>query len=175
MADQKEQLSDDDTMANGALGEILAADHVLDIIVAARGNEDRLQRLVGLFDAEDTDTRTQAVQTRTAHPLSVPTIVEKPWGREIWYADHEKYAAKVLEVAAGKRLSLQKQATKETTMYLLSGHINLTFGEERFDWEPGKAIHIPAGTVPGIEAIDDSALLEVSTAHTDDIVTPRRG
>ncbi len=39
----------------------------------------------------------------SAHPrpahVAVPKIVEKPWGREIWYAHEERYAGKVLEVS----------------------------------------------------------------------------
>lgn len=103
-------------------------------------------------------------------PLTTPKIVEKPWGREIWYADHEKYAGKVLEVAAGQRLSLQKHAIKEETLYLLSGHVTLTYGEEQFDWQPGQMVHIPTGTVHRFEAVEDSLLLEVSTPHLDDVI-----
>lgn len=103
-------------------------------------------------------------------PLSAPKVVEKPWGREIWYADHEQYAGKVLEVSAGQRLSLQKHAIKEETLYLLSGHVTLTFGTEQFDWRPGMRVHIPTGTVHRFEAVEDSVLLEVSTPHLDDVI-----
>jgi len=113
---------------------------------------------------------TQVMQARAADPLVAPTIVEKPWGREIWYADHDKYAGKVLEVTAGERLSLQKHAIKEETLYLLSGHVRLTYGEEHFDWLPGMCVHIPTGTVHRFEAIDDSVLLEVSTPHLNDVI-----
>ena len=61
-------------------------------------------------------------------PMQTPKIVEKPWGREIWYAHTAHYAGKVLEVTAGQRLSLQKHNIKEETLYLLSG------GGERSDW-----------------------------------------
>ena len=39
-------------------------------------------------------------------------IVDKPWGREVWYAHTPDYAGKLLEVSAGKRLSLQKHEIK---------------------------------------------------------------
>jgi len=103
-------------------------------------------------------------------PLAEPKIVEKPWGREIWFAHTGSYAGKVLEVSAGKRLSLQKHAIKEETLYLLSGHILLTFGDEAFDWWPGMLVHIPTGMVHRFEAIEDSVLLEVSTPHLDDVI-----
>ncbi len=103
-------------------------------------------------------------------PLTAPKTVDKPWGREIWYAHTKDYAGKVLEVTAGKRLSLQKHEIKEETLYLLSGHVRLTFGEEQYDWHPGQLVHIPTDTVHRFEAIEDSVLLEVSTPHLDDVV-----
>lgn len=104
------------------------------------------------------------------NPMVAPKIVEKPWGREIWYAHTNDYAGKVLEVTAGQRLSLQKHEIKEETLYLLSGHVTLTFGTETFDWQPGTLVHVPTGTVHRFEAIEDSVLLEVSTPHLDDVV-----
>src|SRR5437867_1561848 len=103
-------------------------------------------------------------------PLQTPKIVDKPWGREIWYAHTNSYAGKVLEVTKGERLSLQKHHIKEETLYLLSGKVLLTYGDQTYDWQPGHAIHIPPGTVHRFEAIEDSVLLEVSTPHLDDVV-----
>src|SRR5437870_1979468 len=96
-------------------------------------------------------------------PMQIPKIVDKPWGREIWYAHTADYAGKVLEVTAGQRLSLQKHEIKEETLYLLSGKVKLTYGEITYDWEPGKSVHIPPNTVHRFEALEDSVLLEVST------------
>jgi mannose-6-phosphate isomerase len=103
-------------------------------------------------------------------PLRTPKFVEKPWGREIWYAHTAQYAGKVLEVKAGQRLSLQKHNIKEETLYLLSGKVILTFADKRYDWEPGQLVHIPTGTVHRFEAVEDSVLLEVSTPHLEDVV-----
>jgi mannose-6-phosphate isomerase len=109
-------------------------------------------------------------QAAIEKPLQSPKIVEKPWGREIWYAHTTSYAGKVLEVKAGKRLSLQKHQIKEETLYLLSGKVRLTFNEGIYDWEPGQAVHIPPGTVHRFEALEDSMLLEVSTPYLDDVI-----
>lgn len=117
-------------------------------------------------------------------PMYLPKTVEKPWGREIWYADQEKYAGKVLEVKAGARLSLQYHERKTETLYLLSGHVRLVFkrvpdgaeqsvriqDEDVFDWQPGQAVHIPTRTVHRFEAVTDSVLLEVSTPDLTDVV-----
>lgn len=104
------------------------------------------------------------------NPLQAPKVVEKPWGREIWYAHTDHYAGKVLHVTAGHRLSLQKHNIKEETLYLLSGKVTLTYGGETYDWAPGQFVHIPPNTVHRFEAIEDSVLLEVSTPFLEDVV-----
>ena len=116
-------------------------------------------------------------------PLHSPKIVEKPWGREIWYADQSAYAGKILEVKAGQRLSLQYHERKTETLVLLSGRINLVFrplapGEDPttvippapYVWSPGQALHIPSRTIHRFEAVVDSVLLEVSTPDLADVV-----
>ncbi len=103
-------------------------------------------------------------------PLHAPKVVDKPWGREVWYAHTPHYAGKLLEVHAGQRLSLQKHEIKAETLYLLSGRVTLTFGAATYDWRPGEVVDIPTGTVHRFEAIEDSVLLEVSTPHLDDVI-----
>ena len=103
-------------------------------------------------------------------PMQRPKIVEKPWGREIWYAHTGHYAGKVLEVKAGHRLSLQKHEIKEETLFLLSGKVKLTYGKQTYHWEPGHFVHIPPDTIHRFEALEDSVLLEVSTPFLDDVI-----
>ena len=47
--------------------------------------------------------------------------VDKPWGHEVWWAQTEAYAGKLLVVDAGQRLSVQLHREKDETSYLLSG------------------------------------------------------
>jgi mannose-6-phosphate isomerase len=120
-----------------------------------------------------------------AEPTHNPKIVEKPWGREIWYADQAAYAGKILEVKKGCRLSLQYHERKTETLFLLSGKVLLTLralaaGEtpapslvtpaDQSVWLPGRAVHIPARTIHRFEALEDSVLLEVSTPELTDVV-----
>lgn len=120
-----------------------------------------------------------------AEPTHPPKIVEKPWGRELWFADQPAYAGKVLEVKQGKRLSLQYHERKTETLHLLSGKILLTFrpiapGEtpapslvtaaDQHVWLAGQAVHIPPRTIHRFEALEDSVLLEVSTPDLTDVV-----
>ncbi len=74
---------------------------------------------------------------------TAPKIVDKPWGREIWYAHTDRYAGKILEVTAGHLLSLQKHVVKHETLYLLSGRMTFTRNGDTFEWLPGVAIEIP--------------------------------
>lgn len=99
-----------------------------------------------------------------------PKIVDKPWGREVWYAHTDRYAGKVLEVDAGHSLSLQKHRIKHETLYLQSGRMRFTLDDEEFEWRPGEAIEIAPGTVHRMEALEDSVILEVSTPELDDVV-----
>jgi mannose-6-phosphate isomerase len=54
--------------------------------------------------------------------------VDKPWGHEIWWAETEQYAGKLLIVNVGHRLSLQFHREKDETSYLLSGRLRLLQG-----------------------------------------------
>ena len=108
--------------------------------------------------------------TDSQSPSYRPKIVDKPWGREVWYAHSDRDAGKILEVDAGHLLSLQKHLVKHETLYLLSGRMEFTRDGRVFEWTPGTAIEIPPGTVHRMEAVEDSVILEVSTPELDDVV-----
>lgn len=104
-----------------------------------------------------------------------PQHVVKPWGHELWWAETDAYAGKLLHVRAGHRLSLQYHRKKDESSYVLSGRLRLTRGpsvEALADEEigPGFAWRVRPGTVHTIEAIEDSVVLEVSSPHLDDVV-----
>jgi len=99
-----------------------------------------------------------------------PKIVDKPWGREVWYAHTDRYAGKVLEVDAGHTLSLQKHRVKHETLFLQSGRMTFTLEGDVFEWRPGEAIEIPPDTIHRMAALEDSVILEVSTPELDDVV-----
>jgi mannose-6-phosphate isomerase-like protein (cupin superfamily) len=104
-----------------------------------------------------------------------PRRVDKPWGHEIWWANTDLYAGKLLHVDAGHKLSLQLHREKDETSYLLSGRLRLTRGPsadalKEQEIGPGHAWRVEPGTVHTIEAMEDSVVLEVSTPHLDDVV-----
>lgn len=96
--------------------------------------------------------------------------VEKPWGREVWWALSDGYAAKRLEVRAGHALSLQFHEKKHETLYFLSGTVRLRLGDMERTVPPGHVAVVPPGTVHRMEAITDAVIFEVSTPHLDDVV-----
>ncbi|HEV7770521.1 MAG TPA: cupin [Solirubrobacterales bacterium] len=101
--------------------------------------------------------------------------VEKPWGHEIWWAQTDDYAGKLLFVEAGHQLSLQLHREKDETSYLLSGRLRLSQGPSEDELTertvlPGDSWRGGPGTVHTIEAIEDSTVIEVSTPQLDDVV-----
>lgn len=105
----------------------------------------------------------------------LPRRVNKPWGHELWFAQTDRYAGKLLHVDAGQRLSIQYHEEKDETSYLLSGRLLLSQGS---DANSLAATELGAGAVwrnePGqvhtIEALEDSVVVEVSTPELDDVV-----
>jgi mannose-6-phosphate isomerase len=108
-------------------------------------------------------------------PASQPRLVEKPWGHEIWWAQNEHYAGKLLHVKAGHQLSLQMHLEKDETSYLLSGRLRLTHGASADELTteeigPGFSWRVEPGTVHTIEALEDSVVVEASTPQVEDVV-----
>jgi mannose-6-phosphate isomerase-like protein (cupin superfamily) len=105
-----------------------------------------------------------------------PRRVEKPWGWELIWAVTEDYAGKILFVAAGESLSLQFHNLKDESWYVLEGRATLELGkagEAILDEEviaAGEAFRFRPGTVHRVTALEDTRILEVSTAHLDDVV-----
>lgn len=102
--------------------------------------------------------------------VRAPKIVDKPWGREIWYAHEEKYAGKILEVTQGHSLSLQKHERKHETMYLQSGRALYHLNGVDFEMTPGDCLTVRPGDVHRLTALEDLVMLEVSTPELDDVI-----
>lgn len=103
-------------------------------------------------------------------PVRRPKIVDKPWGREIWYAHEERYAGKILEVREGHALSLQKHERKVETMYLQSGRVLYHLNGRDFEMKPGDCLTVRPGDVHRVTALADSVILESSTPELDDLI-----
>ena len=105
-----------------------------------------------------------------------PRRVDKPWGWELIWADADAYVGKVLFVRAGHSLSLQFHREKDESWYVESGKASLELGDVGdavLNTEivgRGACFRYRPGTVHRVTAIEDTTILEVSTAHLDDVV-----
>lgn len=107
--------------------------------------------------------------------MDKPEIKLKPWGREIWFAQTDKYAGKILEVKRGHRYSLQYHEKKSETQYIYSGKVKFTYGTDKENLQdkilnPGDKIDITPYTIHRLEALEDSEIFEVSTPELSDVV-----
>jgi mannose-6-phosphate isomerase len=105
-----------------------------------------------------------------------PRTVDKPWGSELIWGESEHYAGKILFVKAGESLSLQYHEVKDESWYVLEGRAKLELGRagegrvEEVEITVGQAFRFRPGTVHRVTGIEDTRILEVSTAHLDDVV-----
>ena len=105
-----------------------------------------------------------------------PRKIEKPWGYELIWAESEHYVGKVLFVKAGESLSLQFHRVKDESWLVQQGRAKLELGsagETMLKEEviaAGAAFRFRPGTVHRVTALEDTTIMEVSTAHLDDVV-----
>ena len=107
-------------------------------------------------------------------PEHKPVRIEKPWGYELIWAHTDRYVGKILHVRKGHALSLQYHRTKDETIHVLAGRIELQTGDggdlERRPLDPGESFRITAGLRHRMIALLDSDVLEASTPELDDVV-----
>lgn len=105
--------------------------------------------------------------------------VDKPWGHEEIFALVEgMYVGKLLFMNAGESLSLQYHHAKDETIALVSGQVEIDLGSSvealrATTMSPGDSVHVTPGSLHRLRAIEDSVLVEASTAGPgwrDDIV-----
>ena len=104
-----------------------------------------------------------------------PKIVDKVWGREIWYANNQDkdYCGKVLEINSGEKLSMHFHLLKDEMFYVLEGDCDVVIidtakaKEISCHLSPGDCYHIKQGLPHRLIAITDCKILEASTFHRD--------
>ena len=98
-------------------------------------------------------------------------VVEKPWGREVWWAHSERYVAKILEVEPHQSLSLQYHEVKHETVLVVAGNGTGRLGDVEVAFRPGVRLEVEPGAIHCFEAGDERlVLLEVSTPEVEDVV-----
>lgn len=135
----------------------------------------------GMGTARETGTARDVVaatEQPRSRKLEGHRQVEKPWGRELWWAANDLYAGKLLYIDKGHRLSLQFHRHKDETSYLLDGRLLVAQGpseDELREWlaEPGDSWRNEPEVVHTITALEDSVVIEASTPQLDDVVRLR--
>jgi len=95
--------------------------------------------------------------------------VIKPWGYEIhWTPSDLPYMGKVLHIAAGKRLSLQRHDKKQETWYVINGRAKLVWDNEKnelieTELKYGQGYTCQIGQRHRLVGITDCDVIEVST------------
>jgi mannose-6-phosphate isomerase-like protein (cupin superfamily) len=105
-----------------------------------------------------------------------PQFVEKEWGREIIFANQNKYCGKILHFArAGYMGSMHYHLCKDETWYVSSGTfllswINPATGQTTTEYlRTGDCVrHFPTEAHQLIAIEDNSMIFEVSTQHFDE-------
>lgn len=98
-------------------------------------------------------------------------IVVKPWGREVILTTPElPYTAKILEINAGQRLSLQYHDEKLETLCVIIGEVNIIWGKDQDNLVtekmlPNNGYTIVPNTVHRFEALTDCKIFETSTGE----------
>ena len=100
--------------------------------------------------------------------------VPKPWGREVIFAETDRYAGKILHLSPGHSLSLQYHERKDETLFVLEGEVRLLVEvdgamEER-RLRPWEAYRIRPGVKHRMRADQPCVLVEVSSPELDDVV-----
>ncbi len=96
----------------------------------------------------------------------MPTIIEKPWGRETILTESDlPYTGKILEIKSGHKLSLQYHDQKIETLTLISGSAKITLDQQTTDMEINHGYTIKPPIIHRLEAVTNSVVVEVSTAE----------
>ena len=102
-------------------------------------------------------------------------LIKKPWGCEELIEQNSDYMVKRLTMHQGERCSLQYHEKKRETIYVLSGVLKITTGNDQDtltsdQYKPGETITILPKIIHRMEAIADCVYLEASTPELDDVV-----
>lgn len=150
---------------------------IRDAVVAGSGGRllvcprERLRELKGILGSQAFEEISAGARTVQREGVPSPAqVVDKPWGREVWWAVTDRYAAKVLELDAGQATSLHLHQRKHETLYFQSGYGRLLMGGNTTVICPGMVQAVSPGVPHRIFASTDLVIIEVSTPDLEDVV-----
>lgn len=97
-------------------------------------------------------------------------VDHRPWGSFQQFVLNHPVTVKVITVAPGKRLSLQRHEHRGEMWQVLDVPLRITVGERTWDAEPGEMIWIPVGDLHRVENTGEVAgrFLEVAFGTFDE-------
>lgn len=170
---------------NGSPGTVVATFGVRDVVVAQCGDAvlvadksraARLKELVAELRRQGYDRHIDDLPRSAHEHLGMEDfdpevhVVQKPWGREVWWAHTDRYVGKMICVRAGCALSLQYHVKKKETLLFLSGTGELEVNEDVRSIRPGLTVTFEPHTIHRVRAGTDVVFFEVSTPDVDDVV-----
>ncbi len=98
-----------------------------------------------------------------------PFTVLRPWGEFRQYVLNEPVTVKTIVVKKGGILSLQYHDQRSEFWHIISGHPEITIGDNILHGHPGDEFEIPLKTKHRINAkADDVEFLEIAFGHFDE-------
>ena len=106
--------------------------------------------------------------------VSRSRIDEKPWGSETVWAAHNSVGGKILTLRESERTSLKFNTLKDECLFVLSGMIEVQFGNQQtledpvqhpFQYvvlSPGESLSVQSGCPYRVTAVEDSQVIEIS-------------
>lgn len=97
-------------------------------------------------------------------------VDHRPWGSFQQFVLNTPVTVKVISVAPGKRLSLQRHQQRGEMWQVLDVPLRITVGERTWDAEPGEMVWIPVGELHRVENTgqQDGRFLEVAFGTFDE-------
>ena len=97
-----------------------------------------------------------------AHGLCSPWTEPRPWGHFTVFALNQPASVKIITVAPGARLSLQRHAVRAETWLVLDPGLEVVVDDRTWRPAPGEVVHVPRGAVHRMTATGEQArVLEV--------------
>jgi mannose-6-phosphate isomerase-like protein (cupin superfamily) len=110
--------------------------------------------------------------TAVAHlrtPFAEPRTEERPWGSFTLFALNEPASVKIITVAAGGRLSLQRHGHRAETWLVLDAGLEVLVGDRQWIALPGEVVNVPCGAVHRMSATGGAVrVLEVVLDQFDE-------
>ena len=105
-----------------------------------------------------------------SHPLDSVFIEDRPWGRFEQFVSNEQVSVKLLTVASGQRLSLQRHQSRDELWQVLDAPLDVQVDERRWAAGVGQRVWIPRGATHrlGNSGAVSARVLEVAFGHFDE-------